>query len=153
MRGIKLKSAKFSNKKKEIHIIYTSGKLAKVHYKDLGINKKIEDIRIDKETGQKSLIIKFTDGKYDFLPYDQPLHIIGDPEYILQNHIENIIAQIKTELSQKKISIKHLAKQLNISDHQMQQLLNPNRLNKNLKQLYKLAHFLGLEFEMYLKAA
>ena len=108
---------------------------------------------MDKETSQKSLIIKFTDGKYDFLPYDQPLHIIDDPEYLLQNHIENIIAQIKTKISQKKVSVTYLAKQLNISDHQMQNLLNPNRLNKNLKQLYKLAHLLNLEFEMHLKAA
>ena len=153
MRGIKFKSAKFSNKKKEIHIIYTSEKLVKIHYRDLGINKKIENIKVDKETGQKSLIIKFTDGKYDFLPYDQPLHIIGDPEYLLQNHIENIIAQIRTKISQKKVSVTYLAKQLNISDHQMQNLLNPNRLNKNLKQLYKLAHLLNLEFEMHLKAA
>ena len=91
---------------------YTSEKLVKIHYRDLGINKKIENIKVDKETGQKSLIIKFTDGKYDFLPYDQPLHIIGDPEYLLQNHIENIIAQIKTKISQKKISVSHLAKQL-----------------------------------------
>ena len=108
---------------------------------------------MDKETDQRSLIIKFTDGKYDFLPYDQPLHIIGDPECLLQNHIENIIVQIKTKISQKKISVSHLAKRLNISDHQMQSLLNPNRLNKNLKQLYKLAHLLNLEFEMHLKAA
>ena len=63
---------------------------------------------------------------------------------MLQNHIENITAQIKTKISQKKISISHLAKQLNTSNHQMQTLLNPNRLNKNLKQLYKLAHLFEL---------
>ena len=50
----------------------------KIHYSDLGISKKIKTIKVDKETEQKSLIIKFADGTYNFLPYDQPLHIIGD---------------------------------------------------------------------------
>lgn len=143
-------SVDFSNKKKEINIIYTSGKTIVIHYSSLGIRKNIKDIQIDRETGNKSLIIEFINGEIDYLPYDQPLHIIGDPEYILQNHIENIIAQIKEVLSRKKISKKYLARQLKTSDNQIQRLLNPNILNKNLVQLYKLAYLLSLEFEVNL---
>ena len=150
MNRLKFRSAKFSNKKKEINIVYMSGKSIVIHYGSLGISKNIKNIQIDRETGNKSLIIEFVDGKIDYLPYDQPLHIVGDPEYILQNHVENIIAQIKEVLARKKISKKYLARQLKTSDNQIQRLLNPNILNKNLVQLYKLAYLLGLEFEVHL---
>jgi ribosome-binding protein aMBF1 (putative translation factor) len=87
------------------------------------------------------------------VPYDQPLAIVKDPEFMLQNHIENVIAQIKEELARKKVSKKYLARQLETSDNQIQRLLNPNILNKNLTQLYKLASLLELQFEINLTAA
>ena len=55
--------------------------------------------------------------------------------------------------SGKKISKKYLARQLKTSDNQIQRLLNPNILNKNLIQLYKLAYLLNLEFEVHLTEA
>ena len=153
MKGSKFKSVEFSNKTKEIDITYTSGKTVTVHYGSLGIRKNVENMEIDKETEKKSLIIEYSDGTLDFLPYDQPLYIVRDPEYMLQNHIEDIIAQIKEALSRKKISKKFLARQLQTSDNQIQRILNPKILNKNLTQLYKLAYLVGLEFEMHIKAA
>lgn len=87
------------------------------------------------------------------MPYDQPLFLIKDPEYMLQNHIENIVARINEEIDRKKISKKHLARQLKTSDNQVQRLLNPQIVNKNLTQLYKLASLLDLEFEVSVKAA
>ena len=93
------------------------------------------------------------DGEVDYMPYDQPLAIAKDPEFMLQNHIEHVIAQINEELVNKKISKKYLARQLGTSDNQIQRLLNPNILNKNLTQLYKLAAMLGLQFELHLSAA
>ena len=152
MKGTKFKSVTFSNKTKEIDIVYTSGKSIIVHYGLLGISKNIKNIEIDKETGKKSLAIEYLDGTFDFLPYDQPFYVVRDPEYMLQNHIENIIAEIKEVLSQKKISKKFLARQLKTSDNQIQRLLNPNILNKNLTQLYKLAHLISFEFHIHLKA-
>lgn len=153
MRTATFKSVKFSNKKKQIDVSYTSGKKASVHYGSMGIKQNIKEIWIDKETKGKSIGIMFADGTIDYMPYDQPLSIIKDPEYMLQNHIEHIIAQIKEELEKKKISKKYLARQLATSDNQIQRLLNPNILNKNLTQLYKVASLLKLEFELYLKSA
>jgi len=153
MKNQKLKSASFSNKKKEIEIIYTSGKIVTIHYGSIGLSKKIKEIWIDKETGNKSLAIEFIDGEVDYMPYDQPLAIVKDPEFMLQNHIENVIAQIKEELTRKKVSKKYLARQLETSDNQIQRLLNPSILNKNLTQLYKLASLLELRFEINLTAA
>ncbi|TWU36918.1 hypothetical protein S225a_04150 [Candidatus Brocadiaceae bacterium S225] len=87
------------------------------------------------------------------MPYDQPLDIIRDPEYMLQNHIEHIIAQIKEELEKKKISKKYLSQQLATSDNQIQRLLNPNIFNKNHTQRYKVASLLKPKFEICLKNA
>jgi hypothetical protein len=81
------------------------------------------------------------------------LHIAKDHEYLLQNHIENIIAQIKEELAERKISKKYLLRELETSNNQIQLLLNPEILNKNLTQIYKLANLLGLQFKLCLKAA
>ena len=153
MKAINFKAVKFFNKKKEIHITYTSGKKAIIHYSSLGISSIIKNIQIDKETAGKSLKVTFSSGKIDYIPYDQPLFLIKDPEYMLYNHIENVISQIKDEIKRKRISKKHIARQLKTSDNQLQQLLNPKILNKNLPQLYKLTGLLGLEFKVSVKVA
>ena len=72
---------------------------------------------------------------------------------MLRDHIENIVARINEEIDRKKISKKYLARQLKTSDNQVQRLLNPRFMNKNLTQLYKLAALLDLEFEVSVKAA
>ena len=153
MKNQKIKSATFSNKRREIEIEYNSGKKVSVHYASLNLAKNIKAVRVDQETNGRSLEIEFMDGTLDYMPYDQPLAIAQDPEFMLQNHIENVIAQIKEEMVNKKISKKYLARQLETSDNQIQRLLNPDILNKNLVQLYKLASLLGLQFEINLMAA
>lgn len=150
---MKFKSAKFSNKKKEIDIVYTTGKKTVIHYSSLGISHPIKNIQVDKETLGKSLKIEFVNGKTDYIPYDQPLFLIKDPEYMLHSHIENIVSKINEEIRRKKMSKKHIARQLKTSDNQVQRLLNPNILNKNLSQLYKLASLLGLEFKVSVRVA
>ena len=117
-------------------------------YKELGICKNIKNIQIDKETGQKSLIIEFVDGSKEFLPYDQPLYLAQDSDYMLHSTIENVVVCLKEELLHKKISKKKLAQKLHISEQQIQKLLNPHVLNKNLKQLYQLADFLKLKIQI-----
>ena len=150
---MKFKSASFSNRKRELHIVYVSGKKAVVHYGSIGITDPIKRIQVDKETSGRSLKIEFANGKADYMPYDQPLFLIRDPEYMLRDHIENVVARINEEIDRKKISKKYLARQLKTSDNQVQRLLNPRIMNKNLTQLYKLAALVGLEFEVSVKAA
>ncbi len=151
MRPLKFKSATFSNKKKQIDILYTNGKRAAIHFGSVGIKKLIQDITVDWETNGKSLKIVFEDGSIDYLPYDQPLVIMRDPEVLLQIHIERIIAKIKDAIAKKKISKRYIAEKLGTSDNQVQRLLNPAILNKNLSQLYKIADLVGLEFEVHVK--
>ena len=151
MRPIKFKSATFSNKKKQIDILYTNGKRAAIHFGTIGIKKLIKEIKVDWETNGKSLKILFEDESVDYLPYDQPLVIVRDPEVLLQIHIERIIAKIKDAILKKKISKRYIAERLETSDNQVQRLLNPAILNKNLTQLYRIADLVGLEFDVHIK--
>jgi hypothetical protein len=151
MRPLKFESATFSNKKKQIDIRYNNGKHATIHFGSVGIKKLIKEIKVDGETRGKSLKIIFDDGTADYLPYDQPLVIARDPEVLLQIHIERIIAKIREAIARKKISKRYIAERLETSDNQVQRLLNPAILNKNLSQLYKIADLVGLELDVQVR--
>lgn len=149
----RVKIAAFDNRRKVLTVVYTSGKKIDVHYGQLGLRKKIASVWVDPETRGRSVGIRFIDGSEDFMPYDQPLALAKDPEYLLRTQIERIIAQIKLTLAQKRISKRYLAEQLGTSDNQIQRLLDPAILNKNLEQLYRIGFILGQEFEWNLKKA
>ncbi len=153
MKAKKIKSAIFNNHKKVLEVIYASGKSVRVHYRQLGIIKNISDVWVDKETSGLSLGIRFEDQTENYMPYDQPLALVRDPEYLLQNQIEKVTARIRNAIVEKGISKRFLAEQLKTSDNQIQRLLDPRILNKNLEQLYKIATLLGLEFEWRIKEA
>lgn len=153
MKSSKFKMISFNNHKKQFLFTYTSGKRAAVHYSQLGIKTPVATAWIDKETKGQSIGFTLSTGKTDYIPYDQPLALIKDSDYLLQNQIETIIAQIKEEISSRKLSKKYIAEQLKTSDNQIQRLLNPKILNKNLTQLYHILTLLNLEPEFRLRKA
>lgn len=153
MKTKKFKSVSFNNRKKQLCFVYTSGKKAVCHYSSFGIKNNITKAWIDKDTGNQSIGLEFHNGKTDYIPYDQPLSIISDTEYLLQHHIELIISHIKDAIRLRKISKKYLAQQLKTSENQIHRLLNPKILNKNLSQLYKILAYLDLEIDMRVTSA
>jgi predicted XRE-type DNA-binding protein len=153
MKSKKFKSVQFNNRKRQLTFIYKNKHKIRVHYGELGIKRNIKNAWVDKETGNRSIGLEFEDSTKDYIPYDQPLSISNDPEFILKTHIEIIIAHIKEELKQQGISKHYLAEYLKTSDNQIHRLLNPSILNKNLGQLYTIASLLGLKLEMKLKSA
>ena len=153
MKNKKFKKVSFNNHKKQLTVTYISGKQISVHYSQLGIKANILEVWVDHETRGQSVGMRFADGITDFMPYDQPLALGKDSDYLLQTHIELIIARIKEAIRVKKISKKYLAEQLHTSLNQIQRLLNPAIVNKNLSQLYHISSLLGLEVKMALKAA
>ena len=108
---------------------------------------------MDKETRGQSIGFEFEDNTTDYMPYDQPLYVIKDPQFLLQQQIEFITAKINKEIIKQKISKRYLANMMKTSDNQIQRLLNPDILNKNLEQLFKIASILNLEFSINLKKA
>lgn len=153
MKSLKFKAISFNNHKKQFLFTYASDKKASVHYSQLGITSPVSTAWIDKETRGQSIGFTLLSGETDFIPYDQPLALVRDSDYLLQNQIEIIIAQIKDEIRDKKLSKKYLAEQLKTSDNQIQRLLNPKILNKNLTQLYHILTLLKLEPEFRLHKA
>lgn len=153
MKNRIFKSASFNNRKKQLKVVYASGKSVVLHYSSLGIHSNIEEVWIDRETRGQSLGIRLADGKVDYMPYDQPLALVEDPEFIIQNQIEILTAKIKEAIMRKKISKRYLAHQLHTSDNQIQRLLDPTIINKNIGQLHYMAALLGLSLEISLRKA
>ena len=149
----RIRSVSFDNRRKVITVGYTSNKKIDLHYGQLGLTKKIVAVWVDKETQGKSVGIRFLDGSEDYMPYDQPLALARDSDYLLRTQIERVVAHIKRRLLEKHISKRYLAEQLGTSYNQIQRLLDPTILNKNLEQLYRIGRILGLEFEWTLKEA
>lgn len=153
MKTGKIKNVSFNNRKKVLRVEYLSGKNMDVHYSQIGIDENLSDAWVDKETRGMSVGLRRESGEEDYMPYDQPLALAKDPEFLLQNQIEKLIAHIKNAIIAKKISKRYLAEQLKTSDNQIQRLLNPKIVNKNLEQLYKIAALLDLELEWQVKKA
>lgn len=153
MKRKKFKSIVFNNRKKQLKFVYMSGREILVHYSSLGIKKNIKGAWVDKETRGQSIGFEFEDNTTDYMPYDQPLYVIKDPQFLLQQQIEFITAKINKEIIKQKISKRYLANMMKTSDNQIQRLLNPDILNKNLEQLFKIASILNLEFSINLKKA
>jgi len=153
LKDKKFKSVFFNNRKKQVTVEYVTGKKVTIHLGQLGIKKNIRRAWIDSETAKQSIGFEFSDRTFDFMPYDQPLALIGDPDFLLQTHIELITARIKGEIKEQRISKRYVAERLGTSDNQVQRLLNPKILNKNLEQLYRVAALLNLRFEIRLKDA
>ena len=146
MRG-HIKTVHFNNRSRILKCLYSSGKSVEVHYGQLGLKHKILEAWVDKETHSRTIGIKLTNGHVDYIPWDQPLFLARDPEELLHNHVERIIAFIIETLQKKKISKHYLAGALSTSDNQIQRLLNPSILNKNLHQLYALADLIDLDLQ------
>jgi len=150
---IKLVSVAFNNRSKELTVVYRNGKKVVLHYGQLGLKGNLAAAGVDPESAGYALFLEYVNGKREFVPYDTPLLIVQDPDYLLQDSIENLVADIRKKLRATKISKKYLARSLKTSDIQIERLLDSRILNKNLVQLNEIAHCLGASLELSLKRA
>lgn len=153
MKTERIRTVRFNNRKRALEVEYASGKMIEVHYGQLGIAQKLSAAWVDKETRGRAVGMRLEDGSEAHMPYDQPLALARDPEYQLRTHVERLLAHICRALAEKRISKRYLAQQLHTSDNQIQRLLDPSILNKNLEQLYAVAVLLGLELEWRVRRA
>jgi hypothetical protein len=143
----RIRTIRFDNRRRVLDVEYASGKRVGVHYGHLGIAKKIVAAWVDKHTRGRAVGMRLEDGSEEYMPYDQPLALARDPEYVLRTQLERVLARIRQALGDKHISKRYLAEQLGTSDNQIQRLLDASILNKNLEQLYRIALLLGIELE------
>ena len=105
-------AVRFDNRKRVLHVDYASGKRIGVHYGHLGITQKVVGVWVDKETRGRSIGIRLQDGSEEYMPYDQPLALARDPEYLLRTQLERVLARIRETLTAKGVSKRYLATQL-----------------------------------------
>lgn len=153
MKSERIRAVSFDNRRRRLAIEYASGKRAEVHYGHLAITTKVIEAWVDTETRGGAVDMRLEDGTEEYMPWDQPLALVQDPEFLLRTHLERVLAHIHRAFADKHISKRYLARQLGTSDNQIQRLLDPSSLNKNLTQLYRIALLLGIELEWRVREA
>ncbi len=153
MKHKKFKKVELDNKKRVFHLEYTSGLKVECPYSALGIKGKVMEAAPDAEVGQHSFYFILENGKKEFVPFDQPLHIVQNPEYIKQNTLYEVTKQINEFVERGKVSKRELARRLGTSLSQLSRLLDTTNYKKELSRLIELAAMLNYEFKWEFKRA
>ncbi len=151
MKHMKFKSVRFNNRKKVFNLTYTSGLEVECPYSALAIDKKVIEAGPDPEVGYHSFYLKLENGEIDYVPFDQPLHIVKNPDYLRSEAISKMTHEVKDMYEEKNISKREIARRMNTSVTQINRLLDINNFDKNLSRLIQMAAVLGYEFELSLK--
>ncbi|MBI4211051.1 MAG: helix-turn-helix transcriptional regulator [Deltaproteobacteria bacterium] len=153
MKHRKFKKAIFDNKKKVFYLEYSSGLKLECPYSALSVENKIVDSGPDEETGHHSFYFVTDQGKKEFVPFDQPLHIAQHPEYVKQQTLYHVTKQVNKMLQASSISKRELARRLGTSLSQVSRLLDTTNEKKELSRLIEIAAILDYEFKWQFKKA
>lgn len=153
MKHTKFKTVNYDNKKKVFHLEYTSGLKVDCPYSALGIKKSIVEAAPDKEAGRHSFYFDPENGQREFVPYDQPLHVVQHPTYVREQTLYEVTKQLNTLIKKSKISKREFARRLGTSLSQLSRLLDTTNYNKELSRLIELAAMLDYEFVWEFKKA
>ena len=153
MKHKKFKKVELDNKKRVFHLEYTTGLKVECPYSALGIRGKVVEAAPDSEVGRHSFYFLLDNGKKEFVPFDQPLHIIQHPEYIKQQTLYEVTKRLNEFIEKEKISKRELCRRLNTSLSQLSRLLDTTNYKKELSRLIELAAILNYEFKWAFKRA
>lgn len=153
MKHKKFKKVEFDNKKRVFYLVYTSGLRIECPYSALGIHNKVIETAPDPESGKHSFYFILDNGKKEFVPYDQPLHIAQHPEYVKQQTLYKITKQLNEFIKNARVSKRELSRRLGTSMSQLARLLDTTNYKKELSRLIELASLLNYEFKWEFKKA
>lgn len=153
MKHKKFKKVTFDNKKRIFHLEYTSGLKVDCPYSSLGIREKVTGAAPDAEVGEHSFYFVLESGKKDYVPYDQPLHIVQNPEYAKEQTLYQMTKAINEFLRKEKVPKRELARRLGTSMSQLARLLDTTNYKKELSRLIEIAAMLNYEFKWEFKKA
>ena len=153
MKHKKFKNVAFDNRKKVFHLEYTSGLKIECPYSALGIRGKVIEAGPDSEAGRYSFYFVLESNKKEFVPYDQPLHIAQNPEYVKQRTLYEVTQQLNVFIERGKVSKRELARRLGTSLSQLSRLLDTANYKKELSRLIELAAMLNYAFKWQFKKA
>jgi hypothetical protein len=149
----KFKKVEFDNKKRVFHLEYTSGLKLDCPYFPLGIKGRIVDAGPDAEVGAHSFYFTTANGKTDYVPFDQPLHIAQNPEYVKEQTLYQMTKRLNEFIQREGVPKRELARRLNTSMSQLSRLLDTTNYKKELSRLIELAAVLDYEFKWEFKKA
>lgn len=153
MKHKTFKKVEYDNKKKVFYLEYTSGLVLECPYSALGIRHKVVEARPDAEVGKHSFYFVLDNGEKDYVPYDQPLHVVQHPEYVKEQTLYEVTKQLNEFIKKAKISKRELARRLQTSMSQLLRLLDTTNYKKELVRLIELAAMLNYEFKWQFKKA
>ena len=151
MRHTKFKKVEFNNKKKIFRLTYNSNLMVECPYVALGIKEKVIDAGPDKEVGHHSFYFVLENGKKDYVPFDQPLYISNNPDYMRQELMFELTMKIQYMIENAGISKRELARSLKTSVTQINRLLDQTNYNKDLSRLIQIAALLNYDFDWEFK--
>lgn len=153
MKHRKFKKVTFDNKKRVFHLEYTSGLNVDCPYSALSIREKVIEAAPDPEVGDHSFYFVLESGKKDYVPYDQPLHISQNPEYLKQQTLYEMTKAINEFIRKEKVPKRELARRLGTSMSQLSRILDTTNYKKELSRLIEIAAMLNYEFKWEFKKA
>ncbi len=151
MKHKKFKQVKFDNKKRVFHLEYTSDLKIDCPYSALGIKEKVVEAAPDNEAGEHSFYFVLSSGKQEYVPFDQPLHIVQVPEYAKEQTLYEMTKEINVFIHKEKVSKRELARRLHTSTSQLSRLLDITNYKKELSRLIEIAAMLNYKFEWEFK--
>jgi hypothetical protein len=146
MKHKKFKKVEFDNKKRVFHLEYTSGLRLDCPYSALKIKGKVVDAGPDAEVGGHSFYFTLENGEKDYVPYDQPLHIAQNPEYVKEQTLYQMTKRLNEFIKREGVSKRELARRLNTSLSQLARLLDTTNYKKEMSRLIEIAAILNYEF-------
>ncbi len=153
MRHRRFRKAEFDNKMRMFHLEYTSDLKVDCPYSALGIHDKVVESGPDPEVGRHSFYFVLSNGKKDYVPYDQPLHIVQNPEYVRQQTLFEVTDRLNRLIEESKVPKRELARRLGTSLSQLARLLDTTNYKKELSRLIEIAAMLNYEFKWEFKRA
>jgi len=153
MKHKKFKKIEFDNRKRVFHLQYTTGLKLDCPYFSLGIKGKVMDAGPDAEVGGHSFFFVLENGKKDFVPFDQPLHIAQNPEYVKEQTLYEMTKRLNEFIKKEGVSKRELARRLKTSLSQLARLLDTSNYKKELSRLVEIAAMLNYEFKWEFRKA
>ena len=146
MKHRTFKKVAYDNKKRVFHLEYTTDLKLDCPYSALGIRNKVVEAGPDSEVGGHSFYFVLDNGKKDYVPYDQPLHIVQNPEYVKEQALYEDTRQLNEFIEKAGISKRELARRLGTSMSQLFRLLDAPNYKKELSRLIEIAAMMDYEF-------
>lgn len=153
MKHIKFKKIQYNNREKVFKLEYTSGLVVECPYFALGINKNVTEAAPDIEVGNHSFYFILENEHKDYVPFDQPLHIVQNPDYVLEETLYQMTRNINKFVVHSRVSKRQLARLLKTSVSQLNRILDPVNYKKDITRLIEIASLLNYEFTWEFKKA